>query len=121
MNSILKHVSAWGWRREGTSGSNGPRGRCQFSHLPGKPSHNGTFSFGTLARTLTQFGAPWRYSDDCGLYVCESTYWVLLDHANQTGWPSECGFLHVPAISPAAPLARTIETIRQVVLDWLER
>src|SRR5689334_4924379 len=51
----------------------------QFSHLSGEASHEGTLHFHVIEQTLTRLGAPWRYSDDCGLYVCESTYWALLD------------------------------------------
>jgi len=93
----------------------------QFSHLPGEASYDGTFAFDTITRTLTRLGPPWRFSDDCGLYVCESTYWALLEYAGHHGHPTECGFLHVPAANRSSPLERTIDIIREVVADILRR
>jgi pyroglutamyl-peptidase len=79
----------------------------------------GRFAFDGIARTLRRVGATWRYSDDCGQYVCESAYWTLLEHAAGNGWPRQCGFLHVPAESKLWPTQRTVQVVMAVVEDLL--
>jgi pyroglutamyl-peptidase len=92
----------------------------QFQALPGdRTAHRGRFAFDCVAQTLRRVDATWRYSDDCGQYVCESTYWALLQHASEKGWPRRCGFLHVPAESEVWPTQRTVQVVMAVVEDLL--
>ena len=55
-----------------------------------------------------------RVSDNAGSYVCNSTYWWLLNFSMRKGWPRHTAFLHVPPLSTrftAASLARGMEAI----------
>ncbi|MEE2715754.1 MAG: hypothetical protein VYD34_07115, partial [Verrucomicrobiota bacterium] len=38
-------------------------------------------------------------SGDAGQYVCESTYWTLLNFRDQHDSPENSAFLHVPPLS----------------------
>jgi pyroglutamyl-peptidase len=91
----------------------------QFADAPFDHSHQGNFAFDRIEQTLERIGADWKYSDDCGQYVCESTYWALLQHASEKGWPARCGFLHVPADSAMWPAQRTVEVVHEIVGDFL--
>jgi pyroglutamyl-peptidase len=93
------------------------RNVSQFSGIDGVEQSSGNWPWELLAETLSRLDVPWRYSDDCGLYVCESTYWSLLQYAQAHDHPKQCGFLHVPAVSDVFPLDRTIEIVRQVVRE----
>jgi len=89
----------------------------QFAHIPGPDESAGNWLWPSLPETLSKLAVPWRFSDDCGMYVCESTYWSLLQYSHKNGWPKRCGFLHVPAVSEIFPLTRTIGIIREVVRE----
>lgn len=57
---------------------------------------------------------PYRMSLNAGRYVCDSTYWALLDFRLRKGWPRHAGFLHVPPLSrrfDAGRLAAAMERI----------
>jgi pyroglutamyl-peptidase len=83
----------------------------QFAALPGADSYPGAFPWDALRQCLETRGAVVADSSDAGRYVCESTYWVLLDHRAREGYPAHAGFLHVPAVSDACPLADTVEHV----------
>jgi pyroglutamyl-peptidase len=87
----------------------------QFNDIAGPEDCAGNWPWESIAVTLSRLDAPWRYSYDCGLYVCESTYWSLLQYAQAHNHPKQCGFLHVPAVSDMFPLERTIGIVRQIV------
>ena len=86
---------------------------AEFFHLPGPAEHTGTWPWDALAAQLTRLAIPHRRSRDAGQYVCESTYFALLEFAHQHAYPAQAGFLHVPAISEQFPEVR----IMQIVLE----
>jgi len=90
-----------------------------FEALPGKPQHRGNWSWESFITTLDRVSVRWRFSDDCGLYVCEGVYWTLLDYAWRRGWPECCGFVHVPAASEQFPVQRTVAVMRALLHDHL--
>src|SRR5689334_13984233 len=55
----------------------------QFKELAGPDQLIGNWPWDSTAATLSRLQVPWRYSDDCGLYVCESTYWSLLQYSQE--------------------------------------
>lgn len=91
----------------------------EFEMLGGELECAGSMDMTTLADALTRVSAPWRYSDDAGRYVCESTYWSVIDYLNANRQALPCGFLHVPAVSDAWPAERTVDVVREVVRDLL--
>lgn len=91
----------------------------QFAEFDGPAQLAGTWPWEQMERTLRRLGVPHRRSIDAGRYVCESTYWALLDAAEREGFAGPLGFLHVPAISPAWPAERTTEVVAAVVGDFL--
>jgi pyroglutamyl-peptidase len=68
-----------------------------------------------VSEALTARNAPWRFSDDCGRYVCESTQYAALHFAHHNGFPASACFLHVPAITEAFPLDRITADVTAVV------
>jgi pyrrolidone-carboxylate peptidase len=53
---------------------------------------------------------------DAGAYVCESTYWSLLDFRQRKGFPAQAAFLHVPPID-LADSAHSALVISNMLLD----
>jgi pyroglutamyl-peptidase len=92
----------------------------EFDSLTGPSGHRISMNCDRLGASLEKAHAPWRLSEDAGRYVCESTYWALLEYASQHGSSMRCAFLHVPAESESWPVARTIGVVRQVVSDLLD-
>ncbi|WP_428940725.1 hypothetical protein [Fontivita pretiosa] len=90
-----------------------------FEALPGEAQLRGNWPWESFITTLDRLSVPWRFSDDCGLYVCEGSYWTLLDHASRCGWPECCGFVHVPAASEQFPVERTVAVMRALLHDHL--
>lgn len=79
---------------------------------PGRLS--GSWSVAEAALSLRLSGLPVRISRNAGRYVCDSTYWALLQFRQTNGWPRDAGFLHVPPLSTrftAALLGRAIERL----------
>jgi pyroglutamyl-peptidase len=91
----------------------------QFDALPGEPLLGGEWDWEPTSRALLSLGVPHRPSTDAGRYVCESTYWALLDRRRRTGRPDRAGFLHVPAASPLFPVGRITPCVRGVVEQFL--
>lgn len=89
----------------------------QFDSLPGAAFHTGDWPWPQTEAALVAAGMPVRYSDDAGRYVCESTYWSLLNDGQIAG-PK--GFLHVPAESAAFSIERTVEGVLAVVRAYLD-
>lgn len=57
---------------------------------------------------------PCRISANAGRYVCDSTYWALLDFRMKYGFPYDATFLHLPPLSgrfSSASLARGLERV----------
>jgi pyrrolidone-carboxylate peptidase len=64
---------------------------------------------------LRRHNIPHRRSTDAGRYVCESTFWTLLDYAATHRPAMPAGFLHVPAICAVWPAERVVEVVWELV------
>jgi pyroglutamyl-peptidase len=73
----------------------------QFAALPGQPQYASTWPWEPMEAILRHHDIPHRHSTDAGRYVCESTFWTLLDYTAAHSPKMPAGFLHVPAISDA--------------------
>ena len=92
--------------------------RERFIDLPedaswpdGPAERRGAWRWGAARSRIAAIG-PCAFSEDAGLYVCESAYRALLDWRAETGRPRAAAFLHVPPLSRAWPperIARAIE------------
>lgn len=91
----------------------------QFADLAGGDSYRGEFPWDALRQCLEARGTLVADSHDAGRYVCESTYWALLDHRAREGYPAHAGFLHVPAVSDSRPLAATVDHVVAAVESLL--
>jgi pyroglutamyl-peptidase len=82
---------------------------------PGAPGRfAGSWPVTEQGLALRQSGLPYRISINAGRYVCDSTYWALLNFRINKGWPVSVGFLHVPPLSrrfTAKALAAGMERI----------
>lgn len=82
---------------------------AQFSALPGPALLEGAWPWAELEQQLQTAGCAAITSYDAGQYVCESTYWSLLDFRQQFGYPAYAAFIHIPPLSPelTAPFIAT--------------
>lgn len=90
----------------------------EFSDLPGDDLLVGRWPWEQIEESLSQAGANCRQSTDAGRYVCESTYWTLLDWQQRSGSAGHAFFLHVPHASNLYPVGRTVDCVRQVVAGY---
>jgi len=75
---------------------------------------NGDWPVAEIGLALRLAKLPFRISHSAGNYVCNSTYWTLLNFRVNHGWPRYAAFLHVPPLSrrfTAAALAHGMEGI----------
>ena len=91
-----------------------------FAGLPGEPVQAGCWPSGELLQELQGQGCPARASEDAGRYVCESTYWSLLDFRQRHGFPRWAGFLHVPPLSERFPVQRLVSAVDRVLSARLQ-
>lgn len=75
---------------------------------------HGAWPVAEIGLALRLAKLPFRVSNNAGSYVCNSTYWWLLNFSMRNGWPRHTAFLHVPPLSArftAASLARGMQAI----------
>ena len=80
--------------------------------VPGRMQGDWPVAESGLALRLAKL--PFKVSQSAGNYVCNSTYWTLLDFRMKHGWPRYAAFLHVPPLSrrfTARALALGMEAI----------
>jgi pyroglutamyl-peptidase len=87
----------------------------EFARLAGLPLMTGTWPWTNTLNALRSQDVPHRRSRDAGQYVCESTYWSLLDFGSRHSPEMHMGFLHVPAISKQFSLERTTQVVFAVI------
>ena len=92
----------------------------QFAGFVGEPKLTGTWPWSETEQVLQQHQILHRRSCDAGEYVCESTYWTLLDFASSHRAGMHAGFLHVPAICPRCPVQATTEVLYMVASAYCE-
>jgi pyroglutamyl-peptidase len=90
--------------------------------LPGDAEHRGRWPWDEMRRALDDAGVRSLDSLDAGQYVCESTYWSLLDYGQDSAQlpqpgeaPEFAAFLHVPPESPLYPLEIIARAVDRVV------
>jgi pyroglutamyl-peptidase len=93
----------------------------QFDGVPGEADLPGAWPWEALVASLGKSPVPVCLSEDAGQYVCESTYWSLLDFRRREGHPARAAFLHVPPLSEQFPvdvLAAAVELlVREALAD----
>lgn len=87
----------------------------QFADLAGAETYEAAWPWESVRAVLAERGVGVEESRNAGQYVCESTYWSLLDYRARTAVPLHAGFLHVPGASAACPVAETVEHVVAVV------
>ena len=60
--------------------------------------HSGDWPWHESQYALRSAGLPVRLSTDAGRYVCEATYWALLEFKSHFHFPNSAAFLHIPPI-----------------------
>jgi pyrrolidone-carboxylate peptidase len=74
--------------------------RCPgLAQVDGDEELFGEWDWPGMSAALERSGRPVVFSDDAGKYVCDTTYWSLLEHRSRHAWPKQAAFLHLPAIS----------------------
>jgi pyrrolidone-carboxylate peptidase len=81
----------------------------------GEAELQGHWPWEEMSAELMRAGVDAKDSWDAGQYVCESTYWSLLDFRVNTGFPEFAGFLHVAPCSDVMPLERIAQAVGAVV------
>ena len=84
---------------------------------PGEIESWGRWPWEEMRRALARAEVRTIDSSDAGQYVCESTYWSLLNYTAPVGVapPEFAAFLHVPPESPACPLQTIARAVGNVV------
>ncbi len=71
----------------------------QFNKLKGPDAYTGQWPWDAALQSFQTSNLPAYISGDAGQYVCESTYWTLLNFRDQHDSPENSAFLHVPPLS----------------------
>src|SRR4051794_34154974 len=91
--------------------------RCPgLSHVAGEEELRGEWDWVGMERVLGGGGWAVVLSEDAGRFVCDTTYWTVLDFRRRRGWPGRAGFLHVPPVSEVF----TVEGMAGVVGEIIE-
>ena len=96
----------------------------QFSDLKGTDSYTGQWPWDEAMQSFQAKDLPAYFSEDAGRYVCESTYWTLLNFRDQHGYPEKSAFLHVPPLSENWPVDKIAAGVKAMLegdsfhLDW---
>jgi pyroglutamyl-peptidase len=81
----------------------------------GMPEVFGRWPWQEMHEALQASGVQSVDSEDAGQYVCESTYWSLLNHSRGQYSPPFAAFLHVPPESLDHPVERIARAVGAVV------
>ncbi len=60
-------------------------------------------------------GNPVIFSEDAGKYVCDTTYWTVLEFRRRRGFPQHAAFLHVPPLSDEWTVERMAGAVQRVL------
>jgi pyroglutamyl-peptidase len=88
-----------------------------LASVPGEPESPGRWPWDEMRAALDAAGAPWIDSEDAGQYVCESTYWSLLNLGDPPRTIESAAFLHVPSVSERCPLPM-VARAGALVVEW---
>jgi pyroglutamyl-peptidase len=90
--------------------------RCPgLGHLEGADELEGAWDWAEMERQLAETGKPVIHSEDAGKYVCDTTYWSLLDFRRRHGLPERAAFLHVPPLSELWPVEEITQAVARVI------
>ena len=87
----------------------------QFNDLKRPDLYTGQWPWDEAMESFQETNLPALFSEDAGQYVCESTYWSLLDFRNQHGYPEKAAFLHVPPLSEDWPREKIASGIKAML------
>ena len=91
--------------------------RCPgLVHVEGADELEGAWDWADMERQLADTGKPVIHSQDAGKYVCDTTYWSLLDFRRRVGFPEHAAFLHVPPLSDTWSVEEITQAVARVVL-----
>ncbi|MEO8178953.1 MAG: hypothetical protein ABI895_08980 [Deltaproteobacteria bacterium] len=91
-----------------------------LADVPGDAESWGRWPWDELRRALDDAGVRSVNSEDAGQYVCESTYWSLLNCACVGTSPELAAFLHVPPESQRYPLELIARSVGLAVSRTLD-
>jgi pyrrolidone-carboxylate peptidase len=90
--------------------------RCPgLGHIKGTDELEGVWDWADMERQLADTGKPVIHSHDAGKYVCDTTYWSLLDFRRRVGFPERAAFLHVPPLSETWSVEEIAEAVGRVI------
>jgi pyroglutamyl-peptidase len=91
--------------------------RCPgLGHVEGADELEGAWDWFEMERQLAEIGKPVIHSRDAGKYVCDTTYWGLLNFRRRHGYPEHAAFLHVPPLSELWSVEDIAQAVARVVL-----
>ncbi|MBI9016573.1 MAG: hypothetical protein JEZ07_04845 [Phycisphaerae bacterium] len=92
----------------------------ELSQFAGEEKHFSTWPLEAMGEVLTGLKSNWRYSEDCGQYVCESTLWTLLQYKFEKENLEHATFLHVPSVSDEYSIQRINDNVQAIVKQYLK-
>jgi pyroglutamyl-peptidase len=90
--------------------------RCPgLGHIEGADELEGAWDWAEMERQLADTRKPVVHSHDAGKYVCDTTYWSLLDYRRRLGSPERAAFLHVPPLSETWSVEKIADAVGRVI------
>jgi len=90
--------------------------RCPgLGHIDGPAELEGAWDWSEMERQLAETGTAVIHSEDAGKYVCDTTYWSLLDSRRRQGFPERAAFLHVPPLSDVWSIEELTRAVARVI------
>jgi pyroglutamyl-peptidase len=90
--------------------------RCPgLGHIEGADELEGAWDWVEMERQFSDSGKPVIHSHDAGKYVCDTTYWSVLDFRRRHGFPERAAFLHVPPLSEVWTVEEMTELVGKVI------
>jgi len=86
-----------------------------LGHIEGADEFEGAWDWAEMERQLAETGKPVIHSEDAGKYVCDTTYWSLLDFRRRVGFPEQAAFLHVPPLSETWSVEEITQAVARVI------
>lgn len=77
--------------------------------------HSGKWPWHEAQQAIRSTGLPVRLSTDAGRYVCEASYWALLEFKSHFHFPKSAAFLHIPPIERGFDPRDTAKAVKRML------
>jgi pyroglutamyl-peptidase len=86
-----------------------------FVNLISEDTLSGIWPWKEMSNVFKKSHIGFIFSNDAGNYVCESTYWTLLEYKQIYGFPKNAAFLHIPPLSDTLSITETTSVVHKII------